>query len=248
VLGAGANDFNAVVVCPSHYFASRPDREDGHMIALHRMGACVSFLLFASGFSGDSPFGTMQGPHTPDTMRRRHTEQLAGAPDSKNCYNASAALTDSSCNCFGGHDRLRLRKMSSRPTIKIIVGGWTAAALDAFLLKIVIEEFLEFPVQLIDDVELLDRFGELGIFEALSRGDAHMYPEVTCPDPKSKLECAWRMVEKWASGVAVSRRRRVRPFRNRCKDSLPHCPHTFTRTHPHLAPADAPADAPIHTS
>ena len=194
---AGENDSNAVVVCPSHYFASRPDREDGHMIALHRIGACALFLLFASGFSGDSAFGAMQGPHTPGTMRRRHTEQLAGAPDSKNCYNAT------SCNCLavGGHDHLRLRKMFSRPTIRIIVGGWAAAALDAFLLKIVIEEILEYPVQLIDDVELLARFGELGIFEALSRGDAHIYPEVTCPGPKVQ------------TGVCVADGRKVGFFR-----------------------------------
>jgi hypothetical protein len=76
-------------------------------------------------------------------------------------------------------------KMPSRPTIKIVVGGWVAAAVDAFLLKIVIEEIQGFPVQLIDDVDLLARFGEFGIFEALSRGDAHIYPEAICPTPLS---------------------------------------------------------------
>ena len=59
-----------------------------------------------------------------------------------------------------------------------------AAAADAFLLKIVIEERLGYPVQLISDglVEaiesVLNLTGPASVYAALARGDADMYPEV----------------------------------------------------------------------
>jgi hypothetical protein len=55
---------------------------------------------------------------------------------------------------------------------------------DAFLLKIVIEERLGYPVQLISDglVEAIDSAlnltGAASVYAALARGDADMYPEV----------------------------------------------------------------------
>ena len=59
-----------------------------------------------------------------------------------------------------------------------------AAAADAFLLKIVIEERLGWPVQLISDgvVEgigsMLNLTGPASVYAALARGDADIYPEV----------------------------------------------------------------------
>ena len=60
------------------------------------------------------------------------------------------------------------------------------AALDAFLLKIVVEERLGYPVQLLSDGQLADigpglRISDVnaGIYSALARGEVDMYPEVT---------------------------------------------------------------------
>ena len=91
------------------------------------------------------------------------------------CYFANSSFVDRSCNCLGlpipaGSD--------SRPTVKIIVGSWTAAEIDAFLLGIVIEEYLGYPVEMIP--EDIIRAGLAGNeFAALARGDAHIYPEVS---------------------------------------------------------------------
>ena len=91
------------------------------------------------------------------------------------CYFANSSFVDRSCNCLGlpipaGSD--------SRPTVKIIVGSWTAAEIDAFLLGIVIEEYLGYPVEMIH--EDIIRAGLAGNeFAALARGDAHIYPEVS---------------------------------------------------------------------
>jgi hypothetical protein len=83
-------------------------------------------------------------------------------------------------------------------------------------------------VQLIDDVELLDRFGELGIFEALSRGDAHMYPEVTCPDPKSN----WSVRGGWSkSGLQVWRSQEGDAFDRFVIDAKTVCPTAHTHSH-----------------
>ena len=91
------------------------------------------------------------------------------------CYFANSSFVDRSCNCLGlpipaGSD--------SRPTVKIIVGSWTAAEIDAFLLGIVIEEYLGYPVEMMH--EDIIRAGLAGNeFAALARGDAHIYPEVS---------------------------------------------------------------------
>jgi hypothetical protein len=61
--------------------------------------------------------------------------------------------------------------------------------LDAFLLKIVVEERLGYPVQLLSDGQLADvgpglRISDVnaGGFLALARGEVDMYPEVTPVD------------------------------------------------------------------
>jgi hypothetical protein len=69
-----------------------------------------------------------------------------------------------------------------------------AAALDAFLLKIIVEERLGYPVQLLSDGQLADIGPDLRISEgtslnitdriysALARGEVDMHPEVTPAD------------------------------------------------------------------
>ena len=53
------------------------------------------------------------------------------------------------------------------------------AALDAFLLKIVVEERLGYPVQLLSDGQIYGTLGNGSIYSALARGEVDMYPEVT---------------------------------------------------------------------
>ena len=61
--------------------------------------------------------------------------------------------------------------------------GRPAAATDAFLLKITIEERLGYPVQLISDGTLggiesaLNLSGPASVYSALANNDAHIYPE-----------------------------------------------------------------------
>ena len=70
----------------------------------------------------------------------------------------------------------------------------SGAALDAFLLKIIVEERLGYPVQLLSDGQLADVGPDLSISEgtslnhadrvysALARGEVDMHPEVTPAD------------------------------------------------------------------
>ena len=61
------------------------------------------------------------------------------------------------------------------------------AAMDSFLLKIVIEGRLGWPVHLISDGDLagiesaLNLSGPASVYQALASGEAHMYPEVRRP-------------------------------------------------------------------
>ena len=61
------------------------------------------------------------------------------------------------------------------------------AAVDALLLKIVIEECLGWPVHLISDGELagiesaLNLSGTASVYQALASGEAHIHPEVRQP-------------------------------------------------------------------
>ncbi len=67
-----------------------------------------------------------------------------------------------------------------------------AAAVDAFLLKIAIEERLGFPVQLISDGLLEDissvlmLSGHSSVYSALASGEADIYPEA-CPPKSSEM-------------------------------------------------------------
>ena len=55
------------------------------------------------------------------------------------------------------------------------MGSWLASALDAWVLKIMIEEDLEYPTELIFDLSL---GGLVEVYTALATGVAHIYPEV----------------------------------------------------------------------
>jgi hypothetical protein len=72
-----------------------------------------------------------------------------------------------------------------------------AAAADAFLLKIAIEERLGYPVQLVSDGLLdgvgsaLNLSGTTSVYSALASGDADIYPEARRPTHLSVLRIGW---------------------------------------------------------
>jgi hypothetical protein len=78
-----------------------------------------------------------------------------------------------------------------------------AAAADAFLLKIVIEERLGYPVQLISDglneaiESVLNLTGPASVYAALARGDADMYPEVRVVVGACVRACVHACVRAW---------------------------------------------------
>ena len=94
------------------------------------------------------------------------------------CFRANSSFGDSSCNCFG-QPRVRQPRpqtTDSEAAVTIVVGGWLGAAVDAWILKLLIEEQLGWPTELIPDSDL---FAEgLGVWGALKSGYAMMYPEV----------------------------------------------------------------------
>jgi uncharacterized small protein (DUF1192 family) len=126
------------------------------------------------------------------------------------CWAPNSTFTDPSCNCLG---EAAHPKLGSRPTIRIVVGSWygptspgigsdsmgwsrdsflatvprLGAAADSFLLKIVIEGRLGWPVHLISDGLLegiesaLNLSGTASVYQALASGEAHIYPEVRRP-------------------------------------------------------------------
>ena len=172
---------------------------------------------------------------------------------SVHCWAPNSTFTDPACNCLGepAHP-----KLGSRRTIKILLPSWygrcascrvmpqacfarvpaghasalsrPGAALDAFLLKIVVEERLGYTVQLLSDGQLTDigpglRIPEktsvvFAIYSALAGGEVDMHPEVIPVVP-----CRMAMVVYAAqapnrcsircTGVAVLRGRGVRRVR-----------------------------------
>ena len=108
---------------------------------------------------------------------------------SVNCYGANSSFAIPECNCLGGTPDPRL---SGRDKIRIVVGSWFAAAMDAFLLKVAIEEVLGFPVELVPDGLGLDT-GELtgpkSVYSALAKGSVHIYPEVRACEPACLRAC-----------------------------------------------------------
>jgi hypothetical protein len=147
--------------------------------------------------------------------RRSGKDKIAYAV---HCWAPNSTFTDPLCNCLG---EAAHPNFGSRPTIRIIVGSWygppapsigcdsmswlwdsflatvprLGAAVDSFLLKILIEGRLGYPVQLLSDGQLADVWPGLtisnvsgGIYSALARGEIDMYPEVTPVDTAHALE------------------------------------------------------------
>ena len=104
---------------------------------------------------------------------------------SVNCYGANSSFAIPECNCLGGTPDPRL---SGRDKIRIVVGSWFAAAMDAFLLKVAIEEVLGFPVELVPDginTNPSKLTGPKSVYDALATGSVHIYPEVRACEPAS---------------------------------------------------------------
>jgi hypothetical protein len=162
----------------------------------------------SSGGTADQATGMQQiAPQTAQLAapaRRRGKDEMAYAV---HCWSPNSTFTDPSCNCLG---EAAHPKLGSRPTIRIIVGSWYSppsqllgsrsmgwlwdlflatvtrlgAAVDAFMLKIVIEGRLGWPVHLISDGLLegiesaLNLSGTASIYQALASDEAHIFPEV----------------------------------------------------------------------
>ncbi len=163
------------------------------------------------GGTADQATGVQQIAH--QTARRAGPARGSGKDEiayAVRCWAPNSTFTDPSCNCLGeaAHPEL-----GSRPTIKIIIGSWydppapflgsrsmgwlwdsflatvprLGAAVDALMLKIVIEGRLGWPVHLISDGLLqgiesaLNLSGPASVYRALASGEAHIYPEVCQP-------------------------------------------------------------------
>ena len=159
--------------------------------------------------------------------RRRGKDEMSYAV---HCCAPNSSFTDPLCNCLG---EAAHPKLGSRPTIRIIVGSWYenppppcawvsldglwlwdsflatvprfGAAVDSFLLKIVIEGRLGWPVHLISDGDLADiesalnLSGPASVWQALASGEAHIYPEVRRPT-RATFEQACDCVATGSSG------------------------------------------------
>ena len=87
------------------------------------------------------------------------------------CYGANSTNLDPSCRCLG---LSRDDRFDSRPQIVIAVGDWAASEIDAWLLAIVIEESLGYPVKMIPENDL-----KPSVWSAMDRGVVHIYPEAS---------------------------------------------------------------------
>ena len=104
--------------------------------------------------------------------RRKAKEELRDKY-ATHCYGANTSFNDPSCNCFG---KPRPKTVDSLAAVVVVVGGWLGGAVDAWLLKLLIEEQLGRPTELIPDADLFAKEG--GVWGALKSGRAMMYPEV----------------------------------------------------------------------
>ena len=137
-----------------------------------------------------------------------HSHRRKGVEDPRDtnavrCFRANSSLGDSSCNCFGQPLRQQTTD-SEAAVITIVVGGWLGAAVDAWILKLLIEEQLGWPTELIPDSDLFAEEG-LGVWGALKSGYAMMYPEVR-------------------PSIVVSRSVRRDAPRAIAERPIPHCP------------------------
>jgi hypothetical protein len=184
--------------------------------------------------------------------RRRGKDEMVYAA---HCWAPNSTFTDPSCNCLGepAHPKLGSRRTikiivpswygrysSCRLMLQACFRGIQCgmhplshasnvcrpgAALDAFLLKIVVEGRLGYPVEMLSDGQLADigpglKISDVnaGIYSALARGEADMYPEVIPADPcpMAMVVCSTQAPSRCSirfTGVAVLRGRRLRRVR-----------------------------------
>ena len=109
----------------------------------------------------------------------RRTSHRRSVESGIDCYEANSTAVNEACNCFGIP---RHPLYETRPTVIIAVGGWPAGEVDSWLLKIVIEEVLGFPTELVSDglsnPSSLNLTGPNSVWNAMANGLVHMYPEV----------------------------------------------------------------------
>lgn len=130
-------------------------------------------LLLLLSVAGQHASQTSAQKIDPQDARRRGG---GGAPlpnrhaGSKACYLAGSAFNTSlpHCNCFGEPDH---DQYARRPEVVIAVLNWPGAEIDAFLLKILIEEKAGFPAL------LLDRQQDEIVLQNMEAGIVHIYPE-----------------------------------------------------------------------
>ena len=104
------------------------------------------------------------------------------------------------------------------------------AAIDAFLLKVCIEEVLGYPAQLIPDGQVVTGFAALdgvaSIYHALETGDVDLYPEVRCaagPPGGVGLPCRRVLLRTRAVFHSIGCCRRPREVGRREHLSHPQC-------------------------
>jgi ABC-type proline/glycine betaine transport system substrate-binding protein len=86
------------------------------------------------------------------------------------CTAAGSAFDLPPCNCLGD---AKPAAFDDRPVITIVLGDFLSAAVDARLLKTVVEEILGFPARLVSYA------GDCqSTWAALASGEAHIWPEV----------------------------------------------------------------------
>jgi hypothetical protein len=162
----------------------------------------------AKRYPSGEAYATATGSQVGRISGASHSHRRKGVEDPRDtnavrCFRANSSLGDSSCNCFGQPLRQQTTD-SEAAVITIVVGGWLGAAVDAWILKLLIEEQLGWPTELIPDSDLFAEEG-LGVWGALKSGYAMMYPEVR-------------------PSIVVSRSVRRDAPRAIAERPIPHCP------------------------
>ena len=71
------------------------------------------------------------------------------------CHGQGSTFVDQSCNCFSNPNG-KPRGFDMQPSIVVLVGSWYTTAINAFLLRIILEEEMGHPTTLVID-EGVDR-------------------------------------------------------------------------------------------
>jgi hypothetical protein len=131
------------------------------------------------------------------------------------CFRAGSSFDSPACNCLGSQ---KPAELDSRPIVTIVAPSWLGGAVDAWLLKILIEERLGWPVALISDLD--SRFdGVPSIYQAMVHGDVHIYPEASARLHGTPSFGALQQLD--FPGVEIGGARRVQCLCTRGADSAP---------------------------